>query len=94
MCYTGKCKYEIPLAGFNNQVDCTLYGKNIPKDAYCVLSENDSKIPMTEVEKMLIKFIDDWYDNHMKYYTDKQYNKGNFKKLVEKAKKMIEERNL
>jgi len=48
---------------------------------------------MTEVEKMFIDFIEDWCKVEMKYYEDPQYGKGNFKKLVEKAKTMISDRD-
>jgi len=56
--------------------------------------ENKTKLPITEVEKMFIDFIEDWHDDHMKHYTDLQYGKGPFRKLVGEAKKMIAKRNL
>jgi len=55
-----------------------------------------SKSPVetkTPVEKMLIDFIENWHDETMKHYTDKQYGKGEFKELVNKAKDMLKERN-
>jgi len=47
----------------------------------------------SHIEKMLINFIENWCEVEMKDYTDKQYGKGDFKKLLNKAKDMLTERD-
>ena len=48
---------------------------------------------MTKVEILLFDFIEKWHDEDMKMYTDKQYGKGEFRELLEKAREMIKKRD-